>query len=329
MKYSRSTALFLLLASLSVFGFGCQKAPEPHTQNSSFLTGVSFSPKSYNPLTFPGFYKEAAGLGKTLSWAGAMSEFSTEKKTPYVIQGLGERYNYTPIIITGSFSVGNGGTVKENVDTSKFEEYKNNIVHFADKEKPQYLGLGNEMNYLYEQKPDSYKNFVAWFNETYDAVKKVSPDTKVFVTLQLEHMKGLRGGLFGGKNDTSKTDWKVLDDFSKADFFSFTTYPSIIYDDPKDIPANYYSEIKNHTKKDIAFSEIGWPSNLTVSGHSSTPEEQKEFVDYIKETMTDVKPLFITWPFLYDQKIGEPFKSMGLKDADGNKKPAYDAWAAL
>lgn len=327
MKY-RSLSISLLLFGLILVGAGCQKA-EPHAQKTSYLTGVSFSPKSYNPLTFPGFYKEAASIGSTLTWAGSMSEFSSDKKTPFVIQELGARYNYTPIIITGSFSVGSGGAVKENVSSDKFEEYKNNIVHFADKEKPKYLGLGNEMNYLYEQKPESYQKFASFFNETYDAVKKVSPDTKVFVTFQLEHMKGLRGGLFGGKNDTTKTDWAALDDFAKADLFSFTTYPGIIYDNPTDIPANYYSEIQTHTKKKIAFSEVGWASNLKVTGYTSTPEEQKTFVETFASMMNEVDPEFATWPFLYDQKIGEPFKSMGLKDSSGNKKPAYDAWAAL
>jgi hypothetical protein len=320
--------VILSLASIVLVGAGCQKVT-PHTQTAPYLTGVSFSPKSYNPLTFIGFYKEAATIGSTLTWAGSMSEFTTEKKTPFVIEELGSRYNYTPIIITGTFGVGSGSTVQENVPSDKFEEYKNDIVHFAEKDRPPYLALGNETNFLYEQKPESYKKFVALFNETYDAVKKVSPDTKFFITFQLEHMKGLRGGLFGGKNDTSKTDWKVLDDFSKADFFAFTTYPGIIYDNPEDIPSDYYSEIKKHTSKEIAFSEVGWPSNLTVAGHTSTPDEQKAFVERFASDMKEVKPIFITWPFLYDQNIGEPFKSMGLKDSDGNKKPAYDTWAAL
>lgn len=318
----------VVLASLALFGFGCQKI-QPHVQSSSFVTGVSFSPQSYNPLTFSDFYKEAASIGSTLTWAGSLSEFSSDNKAPFVIQELGSRYNYTPIIITGTFGVGNGGVVSENVANDKFEQYKNDIIHFANKDKPPYLGLGNEVSYLYEQKPDDYKKFVVLFNETYDAVKKVSPNTKFFVTFQLEHMKGLRGGLFGGKNNANGTDWKMLDDFSKADFFAFTTYPSIIYDTPQDIPTNYYSEIKNHTNKDIAFSEVGWPSNLSVAGHSSTPEEQKTFVEQFASAIKDVKPLFNTWSFLYDQNIGEPFKSMGLKDSDGNKKPAYDAWAAL
>ncbi len=320
--------LIFAFTSLALFGAGCQKA-EPHTQKTTYLTGVSFSPKSYNPLTFPGFYKEAASIGSTLTWAGSMSEFTTEKKTPYVIQELGSRYNYTPIIITGTFSVGSGGTVQINVDDSKLEEYKDNIVHFAQKDKPPYIGLGNELNYLYEQKPAEYQRVVSLFNQTYDAIKKVSPETKIFVSFQLEHMKGLRGGLFGGKNDTSKTDWAALKDFSKADFFAFTTYPSIIYDNPQDIPADYYTEVKNHTDKDIAFSEVAWPSDLKVAGHNATPEEQKAFIDRFTSDMKSVEPLFITWPFLYDQKIGEPFTSMGLKDKDGNKKPAYDAWAAL
>jgi len=164
------------------------------------------------------------------------------------------------------------------------------------------------------------------FDETYDAVKAASPKTKVFTVFQLERMKGLHGGLWGGADDLAKDEWALLERFPKADLVGFTTYPGLVFKDPADIPADYYAEARAHTTKPVAFTEVGWPSDAAVRGWESSEEEQARFVGRFFELTRELKPEMVIWPFLYDPAIGQPFKSMGLRRPDGQPRQAWAAW---
>lgn len=148
-------------------------------------------------------------------------------------------------------------------------------------------------------------------------MKTASPNTQVFTVFQLEKMKGLSGGLFGGKSDPGQNEWSLLDRFAKADFFAFTTYPGLVYKDPSEISTNYYDEIRLHTSKRIAFSEIGWQSSET---------EQADFIRLFFTLTKSLEPEFRIWSFLYDQPTIVPFDSMGLFRPDGTPKPGWDTW---
>lgn len=139
-------------------------------------------------------------------------------------------------------------------------------------------------------------------------------------------MKGLSGGLFGGINDPTKSQWSLLDRFPKSDIIAFTTYPGLIYENPSEIPADYYSEIKSHTVKPIAFTEIGWHSGTGPTGWESSDAEQAGFVTTFFSLTEELNKELVIWSFLYDQDISEPFNSMGLRRSDGNAKPAWDSW---
>ena len=182
------------------------------------------------------------------------------------------------------------------------------------------------MNILQEKAPADFDAFVALFARTYDAVKTASPDTQVFTVFQLEKMKGLSGGLFGGKSDPDRNEWSILERFAKADFLAFTTYPGLVYTEPSEIPANYYDEIKLHTGKRIAFFEIGWQSVSVSDSWQSSETEQADFIRQFFALTKDLKPEFRIWSFLYDQNTIVPFNSMGLFRPDGTPKPGWDAW---
>ena len=118
----------------------------------------------------------------------------------------------------------------------------------------------------------------------------------------------------------------ILNKFKKSDIIAFTTYPGLIYPNPSEIPADYYSEIKSHTTKPIAFTEIGWHSAASPKGWESSESEQAEFVKIFFNRTTGLNSEFIVWSFLYDQKTIEPFNSMGLYGTDGNAKTAWAEW---
>lgn len=262
----------------------------------TILKGVSFSPKSFSQQDFTSFFSKATQAGTVISWAGLGDELSKPGSAPVVIASLRSQYQFEPIMIFNNPA-------------------PNDIKAFAKAYHPHYLGIGNEVN----------PSFAPTFNSLYNAIKSVSPNTKIFTTFQLEKTKGLNGGLFGGKNDPRADKWQDLEAFQKADFFAFTTYPGLIYKNPSDIPKDYYSEIAQHTSKDIAFSEIGW-FRTGPTGWDSSEEEQAAFIHRFFADTESLHPLFRIWSFLYDPEAHGPFNTMGLLKITEETSPAWDEW---
>lgn len=326
LKIFRIFAIVLIGATIMGGGCASTKTPANGGKITKTLKGVSLSPKSFEAADFADFFVKAKEAGDAVSWAGDWNELgNTEKGGPAVVASLASTYDYTPIVEAQFFTQSSGKLVRP-LDEETRQNYKNSAVAFAKKYKPRYLGLGIEINILYEKSPEDFENFVNFYGEIYDAIKAESPSTKIFTVFQLEKMKGLNGGLFGGKNDTTKTEWSLLDKFPKSDIVAFTTYPGLIYKNPSEIPDNYYAEIKSHTIKPIAFTEIGWPSGASPAGWESSEAEQSEFVTKFFDLTKNLGVELAIWSFLYDQNTIEPFNSMGLFKNDGTAKTAWNTW---
>lgn len=309
-----------------VFISGCmQRVNEVSTE---IIKGLSLSPKSFQQNDFVDFFEKAQQAGSIVSWAGDWNELSnTQSGGPTVVASLATTYSYTPTIEAQFFTQSTGQLLRP-LDGSTKQKYKDSTVAFAEKYKPKYMALGIEVNMLYEKSPSDFESFVSFFDDVYDAVKSKSPNTKIFTIFQLEKMKGMNGGLFGGKNDPSKAQWQLLEKFPKSDIIAFTTYPGLIYKDPSEIPQNYYTEIKSHTTKLIAFTEIGWHSAQSPAGWESSYQEQAKFVTTFFDLAEDLNKEFVIWSFMYDQNTIEPFNSMGLRNSDRTARPAWDEWIA-
>ena len=259
-------------------------------------------------------------------WAGDWNELSnTQGGGPVVVATLSSQYDYVPVIEAQFFTQSTGQLIRP-LDEANRKAYKDAAVAFAERYKPEYLGLGIEVNILYEKSPSDFDSFVSLYDETYDAVKAVSPNTKIFTVFQLERMKGLQGGLFGGTNNPDNSEWELLSRFPKSDLAVFTTYPDLIYKSPSEIPSDYYSEIATHTDKPIAFTEIGWHTAASPAGWESSEAEQAEFISKFFELTSSLNKELAIWSFMYDPDTVEPFNSMGLRRSDGTARPAWDAW---
>jgi hypothetical protein len=293
---------------------------------SKMQKGVSLSPKSYNSSDFTNFFVKAKQTGTIISWAGDWKEMENEQNGgPKVITELASTYNYTPLVEAQFFTQSTGQLLRP-LNSSTKQSYKESAARFAEKYKPAYLGIGIEVNVLYEKSPNDFDDFVQFYPEVYDAVKAKSPNTRVFTIFQLEKMKGMNGGLFGGKNDQNKTQWLLLNKFQKSDIIAFTTYPGLVYGNPSEIPSNYYSEIRNYTSKPIVFTEIGWHSVASPDGWESSEAEQAEFVTVFFNLTNSLNSEFVVWSFMYDPNTIEPFNSMGLWSSNENAKAVWNAW---
>ena len=301
-----------------------EEPDEPLPEESDTpLRGVSLSPEAYTTDEFLRFFQIASDSGEFISWVGDVTNLADPGSAPYILYNIKDQYSFEPMIITSYFSQSSGEVLRELNESSK-QQIIDILVSYVSEKDPEYLGFGVEVNIFAKSNPEGYAEFVPFYDEVYWAVKDASPTTKVFTVFQLEQMKGLDGGLFGGVNDPEQSTWETIDDFEN-DIVVFTTYPCLIYKDPAEIPDDYYSEISSYTSKHIAFSEMGWYRN-NITGWESSAQEQVEFIEFYQNA-TGMLPLeFSTWSFLYDPDTFVPFDSMGLLEDGETTSAALDAW---
>ncbi len=258
------------------------------------LKGVSLSPRDYSESGFPDFLEKASSSGDLITWVGDWIQLSTPNSSPYVVYALRGNYDYEAMVIT-AYIEQSSGTLLRPLDEETKQLYIESASSFAATYKPRYIGFGVEMNIIIQSNPEAYYEFKEFYPLVYAAVKEASPETLVFTVWQLEQMKGLDGGFFGGINDPANAQWDLLNDF-ETDIAAFTLYPCLIYDDPADIPDDYLTEITEYTDQPIAFTEMGWFRD-GYPGWESSSEEQATFIDRYFELSEPIDPVFTIWSF--------------------------------
>jgi hypothetical protein len=196
------------------------------------------------------------------------------------------------------------------------EAYKDLALEICQTYKVEYLALAIENNFHYRYCPESFRNWVDAYCDMYDAVKRLSPDTKVFVTFQYEMMRGY-GDRYWGDFDA---EWEMLSLFGdKLDLVAFTTYPELEFDSIEAIPQDYYAEITKHTNKPVAFTEVGWQKG------------GDKFIERFIELTKELELEFVLWIFMHDTRLTEsnPFPDVGLRQYDGTPKEAWYRWKEL
>ena len=225
-----------------------------------------------------------------------------------------------------------GATLSSNEWREAYKQAALDIVRAA---KPRYLSLGNEVNRWYEKygahagDANGFQNWVSLYNETYDAVKALSPQTKVFCTFAREMVDQLR-----------EADLEVLKMFdpAKIDILVFTSYPYSVRKDkngamltkpfnrPADIPDDYYSRALTYMPaKSLGFSEIAWTSADFYGGEGA----QADFLTQVVGRLTTgqgAKLELLGWCWIYDISADQP---VGLIRSDGTEKTAYGLWKSL
>jgi hypothetical protein len=222
------------------------------------------------------------------------------------------------------------------------QKYLETVINICNTLSPKYLALGIEVNTYYQYHSEDFDRFVAQYKKMYDAAKTTAncASTKIYVTFQLEKLKGL--GAAVGYPGVSQ--WSVLDKFEgKLDVIAFTSYPEVQYATPAAIPSDYYSSILSSipaslSGKKLGFTELGWNSQnlISVTGTNNSYQSQVDFISRfatITNSMKDAGQIeFAAWAFMHDYKTTgafNPFRTIGLKNADGSQKNStYSAWNA-
>ncbi|MBC7218910.1 MAG: hypothetical protein H5T49_02060 [Hadesarchaea archaeon] len=203
--------------------------------------------------------------------------------------------------------------------------YKNAILDVVETSRPLYLSIGNEVNRWYEKygaeenDPNGFQHYVSLYEEIYDAVKKISPLTRVFCTFAREMVNELR-----------EADLTVLAMFpqEKMDLLVITSYPYAVsgINRPSDLPLDYYSRVSNYmSEKPFGFSELGWPSMDAFGGEPG----QADFIIKVSDLLTKKQGINLQlfgWAWLHDLDKND---YLGLIKRDGTEKLAYSVWKNL
>jgi hypothetical protein len=191
--------------------------------------------------------------------------------------------------------------------------------------RPRYLCLGNEVNRWYERygnasgDPDAFANFVSLYEQTYDAVKELSPDTQVFCTFARELVS---------ENRPADMSVIALFDAARLDLLMLTSYPHAVQgvNAAADIPDDYYASVSSLLPDTpFGFTEVAWPSLEAFGGE----QEQAAFLEQLTGRLTRDRgvPLrFLGWPWLTDL---DETDAIGLVRRDGTPKPALNVWTGL
>jgi hypothetical protein len=286
------------------------------------LRGVSLSPRTSSAPDFAAFVNKAAASLDVVTWAGDWLELTRpDDGGPTVIATLGKEYGFLPL---PELAIQSNGELLHPLDDAGRQLFIASVTAYASMWRPAYLGIGIEMNALYEKHPDQFDAFVSLFNDAVPAVKAVSPDTKVFTCFQLETMKGYTLWQ-DAPPDPAKAEWDLVGRFH-ADLVAFTTYPDLVFKDPSEMPDDYYASIAQHVDEPVIFTEIGWHAAASPAGWESSDGEQAAFLARFIDLVAPLRSPILVWSFLYDPAAIEPFNSMGLYRSDGSARPAATLW---
>jgi len=278
--------------------------------------GVAFTPAGNDVA---GFFAEAPQLGSVVLWGGPAEQLNADGAAPAVVATLAAQKRMQVAIQTDF--VWPNATFDANASTAT-------AAAFARRYHPAYFALAVEADRLHDADPAAFDRLAAWYPSAYAAVKNASPETKVFVTWQFEHVDGRDGGLYGGA-DAGPQHWDLLSKVAPLDLAAFTTYPGLVLHDAAALPSGYYADLAR-APAPVAFTEVGAFADSPAPGWTSNATAQAAFVRAFFAATASADPKLVVWFEVHDQPQASPapFRHMGLVDESGAKRPAWDAWVA-
>ena len=302
----------------------------------SFYLGLLPSPKSDPTTTYEdtiAAYEETAQLAEvSMVWTVPSGIGQYERlKQSQAITGV-RVYGLIPVVTLTFWTIEEiedkglvvGVDAPEGIEANlSDEEFRTLWVQeakkIAEEYQPEYFSLGNEVNDFFYFYPGAFDDYLSLCEDAYSEIKEVSPNTKVMVVFSYNHM-------------IENEQQEMISEFEDVvDVMGFTTYPWKYYDNPEDIPDDYYADIERYTNKPVAFTEIGWASAHEAN---SSEEEQAEYLVKFLNLTKDMDVEMVNWLFLHYMQLTDPkFTSetgtISLNNADGTKKVVYDVWRDL
>ncbi len=203
--------------------------------------------------------------------------------------------------------------------------YRKAVLDVVRTAKPPFICIGNEVNRWHERygaaqgDPNGFQNYVTLYEELYDAVKAISPQTKVFCTFSREIV-----------SENREANLSVLSMFSagKMDLLVLTSYPYAVkgINRPSDIPDDYYLKAAAcFPGKPFGFTEVGWASLEPFGGENGQADFLKDLTSRLTlDRGLDLTLLGYAWLHDLDDK-----DAIGLIYRNGTAKLGFEVWQKL
>jgi hypothetical protein len=198
--------------------------------------------------------------------------------------------------------------------------------YIARNYQPEYMAIGVEMNLYHARNEEDFANFQTLYDEAYAIVKQHSPETQVTVTLQYEDLLGELP-----REDQHHDNSYLIRTFD-LDFVAISTYPSLVWDDPANIPDDYYSDLQAYADdKPIAISAMGYASGAQGNAAAGSENAQAGYLARMLEEVESLEMPFAVWYAIWDPAYAADtafavFQSIGLLRTDKTEKFAWQVW---
>ena len=308
--------LALLLGALAA-AFAC---PGIAQEKPAARTGVVLTPKNFPHHgldDLADMVDRAAAVG---SFAIARLDWSDANlsQAARLLAGLAVQRNLAPVIALSPFKADDELRAARLAPPSSlaggrpsFEDpyiaaaFAQTALELAEL-RPPYLSLAGNVNLVSAAERAA---FARVYRDLYPRIKKISPDTKVFVAF---HWEGPR-------------ERAMTEPFrGQLDLLAFSSEPHRRFARPGAIPAGYYAGMAAFGRAPLLL-EVGWPSE----GRSGEAD-QAAFIRDLPRLAAAAKPAMLAWNFLHDVKVLLFFTArFGLLAADGAEKPAFGAFRDL
>ena len=200
--------------------------------------------------------------------------------------------------------------------------------------QPDWLGLAAETNLIRAAAPAPlYAAVVTTANEMAADLTSANVTAPRFYSVQVETAWGLLGGtgVFAGIQQD-------LVDFPFADAIGLSSYPYFAFDDPSEIPDDWYLRVLEPTALPAFVAEGGW-SSAAGAVHAGSPDQQARWVVGQGELLDGIgalmwlhllfaDPDLATWPQPIPPNL-PLFTNIGLCASDFAPKPALAEWDFL
>ncbi|MDP2481290.1 MAG: hypothetical protein Q8W49_12440 [Candidatus Palauibacterales bacterium] len=349
MPRSRSYAALLALGLVACGGGGSTVGPTPASEPRTYEMGWSAVPPRPSEASFFAATKAAAEvsdvaiLQQPVPWAqllaGAPMDSLVEDRGGVAdyLRALGEKIVFLVDPLDGLNRTREtpellavGRSILEADIRATHEAW---VRAIATRIHPEWMGLASEINTLAAHGDSTlYRTLVGMIDSLAPEIRSLSPDTKVFVSFQVEDASGY----FGGQGIDQ---FALIDDFD-IDALGLSSYPVFVFPTPADVPDDYLRRFRDATSLPLIMVEGGWSSQST-DAFQSTPQEQVDFFRRYETLLDGVDARL--WVMLVfadldipslglpaDRAAGlAPFAHMGIVDSDLIPKPSYEVWKEI
>lgn len=207
------------------------------------------------------------------------------------------------------------------------ELYRRYVGAFVTLVRPEALTLASETNLIRAiAPPDVYAAVVAAANAAAAEARQRDPGLPLMVTVQVDVANGRLPGGVGAGIAQDRADFPFLQ------ALGLSSYPYLAgFDDPDELPLDYYSRLVADAPLPLYVIEGGWTSSSALGG---TPEEQRRYIERQGRMLDAARAVAWFQITFTDLDLAvlpagiEPFASLGLVDVSLRPKPALQAWDA-